>query len=370
VFFGLFKISLKLRLCHNFFEYTSSIIVTFNLLLLFSTTLYTQVLPNKRYVIILDASGSMSEKWDGKTRMAVAKEQLNSLLDKMGKDVSVGLVAYGNRIAGCSSARLYQPIQRGGAELVKLKLNGIIPAGSTPIAQTLTIVGEYLLNDQVDTEIIFISDGVESCEGDPKSVLYNLKTSGKKFNLQILGIDIDPKGEEDLKRLALVGNGRYYSVKKPEDYLLSFNRIFSFRDEPQNIINLNSSLPQTQPQSNIESKGIIRIQNILPYSDERENGYILTYEYDTNINKDYVVQIYLFPKEEKLKSFPLPPLRERRMGDLVKHQIELKTGARGRGRYVFFLDSKKQMNASAELWEIEGIPKIIAISDEKPVQPK
>ncbi len=192
---------LKLWLGALFLRSTS--FVFFSIFVLFlgaPSYLLSQSTTNKRYVIILDASGSMAEKWDGKTRMASAKEKLNGLLDKMGKETSIGLVAYGNRIAGCSSARLYQPIQRGSAELVKQKLNGIVPAGSTPIAQTLALVGEYLLSDTVTTEILFVSDGVESCEGDPKAVLYKLRTIGKKFNLHILGIDIDPKGEEDLKR--------------------------------------------------------------------------------------------------------------------------------------------------------------------------
>lgn len=331
-------------------------------LLLVFTPLPAQVQPNKRYVFILDASGSMSEKWDGKTRMAVAKEKLLQVLGGLPKDVSVGLVAYGNRIAGCTSARLYHPIQRGAAAVVSQKISSIVPAGSTPIAQTLNVVGEYLLNDIQETEIIFISDGVESCDGDPKAVLYQLKQSGKKFRLQVLGIDIDPKGEEDLKRLSILGDGNYYPLKRPEDYDSSFKRIF-YAQDPEPVI-LSHSESQSAP---LPTQNQIKILNILPYEDGSESGYILNYEYSAKTNTSYMIQLYLYPAEEKLRSFPIPPLRERRMGDLSKHQIAFQLGPEGKGRFVFPLPKGKRMRASAELWDLTGIPKILALSEEKPV---
>lgn len=342
-----------------------SVFVGCILFLLSNLPLSTQSQPNKRYVFILDASGSMTEKWDGKTRMAVAKEKLLQVLGGLPKDVSVGLVAYGNRIAGCSSARLYHPIQRGAASIVSQKISNIVPAGSTPIAQTLSVVGEFLLNDVQETEIIFISDGVESCDGDPKAVLYQLKNSGKKFRLQVLGIDIDPQGEEDLKRLSILGDGHYYSLKRPEDYDSSFKRIF-YKSEGEQAPVTETTKSNTNLPANSQSQ--IKILNILPYEDGSESGYILNYEYSGQTNTSYMVQLYVFPEEEKQRSFPIPPLRERRMGDLTKHQVAFQMGQEGKGHWIFRLPTGKRMRASAELWDLTGIPKILAISEEKPVQ--
>lgn len=355
------------------------IVLLFLSSILFSNfqTIQSQNSSNKRYVFILDASGSMSEKWDGKTRMAVAKEKLIQVLGGLPKDVSVGLVAYGNRIAGCQSARLYHPIQRGGASVVSQKLANLVPAGSTPIAQTLQVVGEYLLNDQLETEIIFISDGVESCEGDPKSVLYNWRQSGKKFRLQILGIDIDPKGEEDLKRLSILGDGNYFPLKAPGDYDKSFQKIFShlqIQDEIQTKIThlpqTTLTLPNSLPINNTPNMGKIQIVNILPYEDGQENGYIVNYEYSATLPTEYMIQFYLYPTEEKRRSFPIPPLRERRMGDLVTQKIEWKEGKEGKGRFVIPLPPGKRMKTSVELWDMTSVPKIIALSEEKPIHEK
>lgn len=351
------------------------ILFVLSLFLLFSYphSILPQTSTNKRYVFILDASGSMSEKWDGKTRMAIAKEKLIQVLSGLPKDASVGLVAYGNRIAGCQSARLYHPIQKGGANVVSQKLATIVPAGSTPIAQTLQVVGEYLLNDQVETEIIFISDGVESCEGDPKSVLYNWRQSGKKFRLQILGIDIDPKGEEDLKRLSILGEGNYFPLKGPEDYDRSFQKIFSHLQTPEtngNFTNLPITPPMDSSLPTSANIGKIHIVNILPYEEGTENGYIINYEYSASHSTEYMIQLYLYPVEEKHRSFPIPPLRERRMGDLVSQKIELKLGKEGKGKFVIPLPPGKRMKSSLELWDMTGVPKIIALSDEKPIHDK
>jgi len=338
------------------------------LFLSYPDSIFTQVSNNKRYVFILDASGSMSEKWDGKTRMAVAKEKLIQVLSGLPKDASVGLVAYGNRIAGCQSARLYHPIQRGGANVVSQKLATIVPAGSTPIAQTLQVVGEYLLNDQIETEIIFISDGVESCEGDPKSVLYNWRQSGKKFRLQILGIDIDPRGEEDLKRLSILGEGNYFPLKGPEDYDRSFQKIFSHLQTPETNENFtNIPITPLMDSPTTPNTGKIQIVNILPYEDGSENGYIVNYEYSATQPTEYMIQFYLYPADEKRRSFPIPPLRERRMGDLVSQKIELKLGKEGKGKFVIPLPPGKRMKSSLELWDMTAVPKIIALSEEKPI---
>ncbi|TGN20509.1 VWA domain-containing protein [Leptospira idonii] len=307
----------------------------------------------------------MTEKLNGRTRMEIAKEQMTQVLSGLPKDSEVGFVAYGNRIAGCNSARLYHPIQRGGASAVIGKLYGVVPAGSTPIANTLEIVGEYILSENKETDIIFISDGVESCEGDPLAVLHALKTRGKKFNLQIMGIAIDSKGEEDFAKLAAIGNGKYYPVKDKEDMELAFQSIFSG--------NPPVYLPPTKkedPKKETDVPANIRIVSILPYTSlEGSETYILHFEYDGIPNiQDYMIQMNVFSKEEKNNSFPIPPLRERRMGDLMFHDVQFREGRNGKGKMIIPKKSLKEIQTSLELWSLDDIPKIIAKSETKQLQ--
>lgn len=299
----------------------------------------------------------MSEKIDGVTRMAIAKDQLMNFLNKLPKDAEVGLVAYGNRIAGCNSARLYQPIQKGGSSAAITKLTSIIPSGSTPIAMTLELVGEYLLRDYRDTEIVFISDGMESCEGDPIMTLHGLKAKGKRFHLHILGIDLDPKAEEDLNALAKVGNGKYFTIKKREDMELAFLALSG-----------NQVVPEIQ--TKVSKNPSVKIISILPYS-QSSNGdsFIIHYEFEGYPDtKNQIVQLYLYPREKKIITKEIPPLRERRLGDSSQTEIQFQSNWKGKGKIVVRLNQNQESEASLELWNLDQIPKIIAKSDIKLLQ--
>ncbi|WP_246047413.1 vWA domain-containing protein [Leptospira ognonensis] len=342
--------SLRILISKISFFFSLSFLLVFNL--------YSEsVTSNKRYVFIVDASGSMAEKIDGVTRMAIAKDQLMNFLSKLPKDSEVGLVAYGNRIAGCSSARLYQPIQKGGASAAITKLTSIIPSGSTPIAHTLELVGEYLLRDYKETEIIFISDGMESCEGDPAMTLHALKTRGKKFNLHILGIDLDPKAEEDLTALAKIGNGKYFTVKKREDMEYA-------------LLNLGGNLFISDTQASSPKKPYIKILSILPYSQTKGNeSYIIHYEFEGITNQgNQLVQMNLFPREKSVQTKEVPPLREKRLGDLSQTEVQFQPDWRGKGKLVLNLNQNQESETSLELWSLESVPRILAKSDIKLLQ--
>lgn len=303
----------------------------------------------------------MTEKLNGITRMAIAKDQMIQFLSKLSKDNEVGLVAYGNRIAGCNSARLYHPVQRGGASAVINKLTGIIPAGSTPIAATIDLVGEFLLQTEKETEIIFISDGIESCEGDPLHSLRILKDKGKKFNLQIIGIDLDKKAEEDLTRLALVGSGKYFSVKKREDIEDAFQTIFS--PATPVIVPAKITESDTEPAN-------IRIISILPYSSHSDaQTFILHYEYDGILPiTDYMIHLNVFSKKEIRPTKEPPPKREKRIADLTQTDVQFKEGKNGKGKLIFTVDPKSVWETSLELWAVDDIPKILAKSETKLLQ--
>ncbi len=299
----------------------------------------------------------MAEKIDGITRMAIAKDQLMNFLSHLPKDAEVGLVAYGNRIAGCNSARLYQPIQKGGANSAITKLTSIIPSGSTPIAMTLELVGEYLLKDYKETEIIFISDGIESCEGDPLLVVHNLKARGKRFNLHILGIDLDLKAEEDLMALSKIGNGNYFTVKKREDMEIALQKIGG-----NSYVVAPISIPTNKP--------FVKILSVLPYSVSKGNqSYIVHYEYEGFPNQsNLLIQLNLYPRTKNVTVKETPSLRDKRLGDLSQTEVQFQSEWKGKGKAILELKQNDEAETSLELWSLDQIPKIIAKSEVKLLQ--
>jgi Ca-activated chloride channel family protein len=222
---------------------------------------------------------------------------------------------------------------------------------------TLELVGEYLLRDHRDTEIIFISDGVESCEGDPIMTLHALKARGKRFNLHILGIDLDPKAEEDLSALAKIGNGKYFTVKKREDMEYA-------------LLSLGSNQIPSVIEPESAKRPFIKIISILPYSqNQKSESFIVHYEYEGIPNQgNQLVQLNLFPREKTMQTKEVPPLREKRLGDLAQTEIQYSPEWKGKGKLILNLNNDQESEASLELWSLDQIPKIIAKSDIKLLQ--
>lgn len=66
------------------------------LLLFFGTPALTQEIGGKA-LLILDASGSMWAKLDGRDKIAIAKEVMSYLVRQLAEGVEVGIEAYGHR---------------------------------------------------------------------------------------------------------------------------------------------------------------------------------------------------------------------------------------------------------------------------------
>ncbi len=168
-------------------------------------------------LFIVDASGSMAEKFGDVPRMSAARLMLDEQLGRLGDDVPVGLVAYGNRIPGCDSARIYAPIRTQNRKSLKTQVSRLEPAGSTPIARTLRLVGRDLLPFYPGTRVVLISDGAESCGGDPEGEARRLLAVGTDLKINVIGLSVDEQTASELGRIAKAGEGRYFDVQNHGD---------------------------------------------------------------------------------------------------------------------------------------------------------
>lgn len=143
-----------------------------------------EALPEKtRILFLLDASGSMLAQWDGRqTRMDIAKRILARTIDslKVNPRLELALRAYGHlypsRYQNCTDSRLEVPFSSGNYEQIKEKLNQLTPQGTTPITYSLQKAAEDFPADPGSRNIIIlITDGLESCGGDPCEVSLNLQ---------------------------------------------------------------------------------------------------------------------------------------------------------------------------------------------------
>ena len=177
-------------------------------------------------MFILDSSGSMAEQIDGKAKIAVAKEVMHQVVPHLDENVRVGLTAYGHRRPGdCSDIEVLIPA--GGNDRVKLLslVDQLQPRGRTPISTAiLTVCGSLKMKD-AETTILLVSDGIETCGGDPCQVVAELKKTGIRFVLHVVGFDVNAAAAAQLQCAAGAGGGQYFAANNSAELLKALKAV-------------------------------------------------------------------------------------------------------------------------------------------------
>lgn len=169
--------------------------------------------PKTRILFLLDASGSMYAKWENSDRMNVAKDLLAHLVDSLEhyENLEVALRVYGHQSGrernDCKDTKLEVPFAKDNSGSIKKKLAQIVPRGNTPITYSLLQAAGDFPSDKSRNVIILITDGLESCGGDPCAVSLALQKKRIFLRPFIIGIGIAPEYEQQLSCI-----GQYFNA--------------------------------------------------------------------------------------------------------------------------------------------------------------
>lgn len=192
--------------------------------------------------IILDASGSMAKKMNGKSMMDMAKDAIKEFTSDLPKDANVALRVYGHKGSGsekdkqlsCASNELVYPLKKYNASSLNSSLRQFKPSGWTPLAKAIEEAKKDLLEYSGDnhTNIIYlVSDGVETCEGDPVKAAKELADSNVTPIVNIIGFNVDSEGQRQLKEIADAAKGTYTTVLNQEGLSEEFDRSKEIADK-------------------------------------------------------------------------------------------------------------------------------------------
>jgi Ca-activated chloride channel family protein len=135
-----------------------------------------QALPEKtRILFVLDASGSMNAQWgNDQSRMDVAKNILTRLVDslRVNPKLELALRVYGHRYSrqsnNCNDSQLEVPFGMNNHSAIISEIKDLTPRGVTPITYSLLqAANDFPPRSGYRNILILITDGVESCGGDP-----------------------------------------------------------------------------------------------------------------------------------------------------------------------------------------------------------
>jgi hypothetical protein len=168
--------------------------------------------------IVLDVSGSMNTTLGEGTRWTTALQVLKDVLATLPDDLNVGLRVYGHRYGSksaqtCQDTELLVPIAKLDRERIVKATSQLKPHGETPLVHSvLKTVGD--LKAAGGGSVILITDGEESCKGNPQSAAREIKASGVKVTLNIVGFTLTGKQvESELGGFAASTGGQYYGAQ-------------------------------------------------------------------------------------------------------------------------------------------------------------
>lgn len=173
--------------------------------------------------LLLDASGSMAGEVTGGQKMELAKAAIQNYASDLPEGANIMLRVYGHEGTGtdadkamsCASNEVVYEL--GGYDEQKFteSLGKFAPAGWTPLAGAIQAAEEDLngqQGDNVRNVIYVVSDGIETCDGDPVAAAAALAGSNIQAEVNIIGFDVDNEGQKQLEEVAKAGNGQYKSV--------------------------------------------------------------------------------------------------------------------------------------------------------------
>ena len=187
---------------------------------------------------ILDGSSGMAAPLggDGGSRLLVAQQALVRHWQAIDPSVHVGLRAYGHRSsatdsATCQDVELLASIQVGRLEMLVEQLQTVQARGLDSLAEALleTVADFNHVPDRVNA-VVLLSDGGDTCGGDPLSVVESQRETGLTLPIYVVGLNVDGGENDGLTAIADASDGRYYdasSAAELDQALSDVNRLLT-----------------------------------------------------------------------------------------------------------------------------------------------
>ena len=163
--------------------------------------------------VILDASGSMLQRVGTQTRMEAARATLTKLVrETIPAGVPFALRVFGKDVDSCRSD-LEMPLQPLDPGAAAQRIAAIVSKNNarTAIGASLEQTLQDLRGAKGQLLLVLITDGEETCGGDPRAAVEKLKAAGVHVTLNIVGFAIDDaKLRTAFRQWSELGGGAYF----------------------------------------------------------------------------------------------------------------------------------------------------------------
>jgi len=174
-----------------------------------------------RVIVMIDGSGSMAGQMGGRSKLELARAATLGFVDGLPATVQASLLVFGqqgdNRQAGkaksCSAVDVLAPMSTDRSRL-RTALSQVRAVGWTPLAAGLERAQALLAASATPGQqvIYVVSDGEETCDGDPVAVARRINSGGARAIVNVIGFDLPSNQATKLAAVASAGGGEFVNL--------------------------------------------------------------------------------------------------------------------------------------------------------------
>ncbi len=210
--------------------------------------------------IVVDASRSMWGQIDGKAKMTIAQEILDDAATWLPDDLDLSLRAYGNASPShrndCADSSLLvpfasvNPVTGANRFAIRSAVAALKPLGQTPIAYALKQAAGDFASLESERSLVLVTDGIESCNGDPVAAARELRSQG--ITIHVIGFGLGNTADEDtsgLRAIAEVSGGQFVTANSAAELrrALESSVATRYRVVQENVVVARSVLGAPEP---------------------------------------------------------------------------------------------------------------------------
>ncbi len=185
-----------------------------------------------RAVLIIDGSGSMWGRVDGRAKIVIVRNQLADKLGLLKGKIDLGVMSYGHRRRrDCRDIEMITPIAPIDLNTYRDKIKRLLPRGKTPTSSALQMAAEALAASPSDASaplhIILVADGIENCRIDPCETASTLASTYPRLRIDVIGFSIKNEEIPQLRCLAENTKGRFVTATSAKELEVAVNNMFA-----------------------------------------------------------------------------------------------------------------------------------------------
>jgi hypothetical protein len=165
--------------------------------------------------LILDNSGSMLSALGSERRIDIAKQVMDDLVrETLPSGIPMALRVFGDQPDSCETglAISLQPLDRQAAasEIAAIEsIDGV----KTPIGTALEQVAADLAGVAGPKIVVLVTDGEETCGGNPRRAIRDLVGQGIDVRVNVVGFAVDDEAlKKEFEEWASIGGGQFFDA--------------------------------------------------------------------------------------------------------------------------------------------------------------